>query len=93
MAFSLRLDPETEARIRELAETTGRSKAAVVRAAMAEYAAAHLKEVTHRTALDRLRPYIGIVDSGGLQLSTNTHEKFRAILEEKQRKRRERRSR
>ena len=93
MAMSLRLDSETEALIRRLSRTTGRSKSAIVRDALAQYAAAHTEEVKHRTTLDLLRPYIGILDSGGQQLSTNTHEKVRAIIEEKDRKRRERSSR
>lgn len=91
--MSLRLDAETEAQIRRIAKSTGRSKSAVVRDAMAEYAAAHIKEMTRRTALERLRPYIGVIDSGGAQYSTNTHQKALAIVLEKHRARRERRSR
>lgn len=83
MAMSLRLDPETEAQIQRIAKSTGRSKSAVVRDAIAQYAAAHIKELQRRTALDRLRPYIGIVSLGDAQYSTNTHEKYRAALIEK----------
>ena len=38
MPFSLRLDPETESRIRRLSTLTGRSKSQVVREAVARYA-------------------------------------------------------
>lgn len=90
MAMSLRLDAETEEQIRRLAKTTGRSKSAVLREALAQYAAAHIKEVKHRSALDRLRPYIGVVSSGGANFSVDTHEKYRAALIEKYRGRRSR---
>jgi predicted transcriptional regulator len=39
MPFSLRLDPDTEARIRRLADDTGQSRSAAVREAVARYAA------------------------------------------------------
>ena len=38
MAISVRLDPETEALIRRMARTAGRSKSWVVREAVAAYA-------------------------------------------------------
>ena len=38
MPFSLRLDPETEAKIRKLTLATGRTKSQVVREAVAQYA-------------------------------------------------------
>ena len=90
MAMSLRLDAETEAQILRLAKSTGRSKSAIVRDALADYAAAHIKEVQHRSAFDRLRPYIGVFSSGGANYSTDTHEKYRAALIEKHRGRRSR---
>jgi predicted DNA-binding protein len=90
MAFSLRLDAETEAKIRRYAEATGKSKAAVVRKAMELYMAAEVQETKLApSALDRLRPYVGII-STNRQFSTNTHEKFRAIVAEKLRARRTR---
>ena len=85
MPFTFRLDPETEAHIRRLARETGRSKSAVVREAMAEYVAAEVRQVTFaRTALDRVRPFAGIVSTTG-QGSTDTHRKFRTALERKHR--------
>ena len=90
MAFSLRLDPQTETEIRRLAEATGRSKSAVVREAMRAYAAAQVQEVKYaRTALERLRPFVGIVAGEG-DGSIRTHEKFRSIVEHKHRGRRRR---
>jgi len=90
MAFSFRLDPETEAQIRRLAKSTGRSKSAVVREAMAQYVAGGSGTVsTDRTALDRLRTFVGVV-STDTQASTDTHRKYRAALDKKHRGRRPR---
>ena len=91
MAFSLRLDPETEARIRRYAEATGRSKASVVREAMDLFVAAEVQQAKlARTTLDRLRTFIGSVSSAGGQFSTDTHDKYRAALVQKYRGRRSR---
>jgi predicted DNA-binding protein len=91
MPFSLRLDADTEARIRQLTRFTGRSKAAIVREAVAQYrvdpdASSQLGD----SAFDRLKPFIGVIDSGGAQYSTNTHAKYRAALRAKHRGRRPR---
>jgi predicted DNA-binding protein len=91
MAISFRLDPETEAKIRRLVKQTGRSKSAIVREAMAQYVAAADSTigVVDRTALDRLRPFVGVVSTAS-QGSTDTHAKYRAALERKHRGRRSR---
>jgi hypothetical protein len=39
--------------------------------------------VKAKTAYDRLKPYIGVADSGGAKLSVDTHAKYRAALERK----------
>src|SRR4029453_14094938 len=85
MPFSIRLDPETEARIRRVMAATGRSKAMVVREAVSRYATEwEHKNTEPSTALDRLRPYAGAVDSGGANYATNTHAKYReALLDER----------
>jgi predicted DNA-binding protein len=94
MPFSLRLDPDTERRIRQLAAATGRSRSFVVREAVARYAAeAERTRDAVVTALDRLRPYSGALDSGGAQYSTDTHAKYHAALREVQDVRRDRRRR
>jgi predicted DNA-binding protein len=90
MAFSFRLDPVTEASIRRLAKATGRSKSAVVRDAMAQYAAGEIREGKFlMTAFDRLKPFIGVTASQ-TQGSTDTHAKFKAALARKLRDRRPR---
>ena len=84
MPFSLRLDPVTEARIRELVRKTGWSKANVVREAVAQYRADTSKESAAPTTYDRLKPYIGAVQSGGrVQGSVDTHAKYRTALKRK----------
>jgi predicted DNA-binding protein len=84
MAFSLRLDPETEKMIRNYADATGRTKGAVVREALEMFIAAEAQQAKFaRTTKDRLKPYLGSISSGGAQLSTNTHEKYRDALTRK----------
>ena len=95
MPFSFRPDPETEAMIRRLASRTGWSKSQVVREAVAEYGRAVESDAAPRqadpsTALVRFRPYLGMVNAAGAQLSRNTHRKYRARLRAKLRERRSR---
>ena len=91
MPFSIRLDPETEAKIRRLTATTGRSKSDVVREAVARFAANDGGDASAAgSAFERLKPFIGVVGTGGANLSTNTHAKYRAALERKHRARRSR---
>lgn len=87
MPFSLRLDRDTEDKIRRLGATLGRSKSAVIRDAVAKYAAVH-DVPSDQCAFDRLKPFIGIVSTGGANLSKRTHEAYRAILKQKHRARR-----
>ena len=82
MAFSLRLDDKTEAAIRRLARETGRSRSAVVRDAMSEYIGTAREVEFARTALDRLRPFVGVASSGR-NLSRDTHAKFKTALARK----------
>jgi len=83
MPFSFRLDPETEALIRRLARARGRSKSAIVREAVEHYGSRHTAaDGTARTALDIVRPFAGIVSTGG-HYSSDTHAKYRAVLKRK----------
>jgi predicted DNA-binding protein len=91
MPFSLRLDSRTEGKIRRIARTTGLSKSAVVREAVEQYGnAPKPAAAAGETALDRLRAVVGLVDTGGAELSTDTHAKYRASLATKHRDRRPR---
>ena len=83
MPFSLRLDPDTETLLRRLAKAQGRSKSAVVREAVEHYGKRETPaRADERTALDVVRPFIGIVGTGG-QAPEDTHTKFRAALRRK----------
>jgi hypothetical protein len=87
----MRLDPDTEATIRRLSAATGRSKAEVVREAIARYGAeAGASPVAGESAFDRLKPFIGTVATGRTDSSKNTHGKYRALLQRKHRARRAR---
>ena len=91
MPFSLRLDPETEAKIRRLSATTARSKSQVVREAIAHYDAyGHPATEAQASVFDRLKPFIGTISTGGANYSKDTHRKFRDVIRRKQRARRAR---
>jgi len=87
MAFSFRLDRETEARLRQLARRKGWSKAAVVREALEVYGAAAGPAGERRSSsvFDRLEAYAGVITTEGAQLSDRTHDKHRALVHRKHR--------
>ncbi len=58
----------------------GQTRSEVIRDAITRLAD---EEGETRSAYDRLQAFAGIVDSGGLQLSTETGKRFREILEKK----------
>jgi hypothetical protein len=91
MPFSIRLDPDTEKKIRRLAKATATSKSAVVREAMAQYDpdGAPAPDAAG-AAFDRLTPFVGIVRTGGADFSRDTHAKYRAAVARKHRGRRPR---
>ena len=89
MPFSLRLDAGTEAKIRRLSAATGRSKSAVVRDAVEQYAPEpDSAPIVGESAFDRLKAYIGSVRMGGANFSRDTHAKYRASLRRKHRAKR-----
>ena len=91
MPFSLRLDPDTEAKIRKLTAATGRSKSEVVREAVAQYAPDRgTAPAPGKSAFDRLKPFIGTISTGGANYSNRTHAKYRELLQRKHRARRPR---
>ena len=84
MPFSLRLDLETEAQIRELTAQTGRSKSSVVREALAQYALTRqTQDEQSDSPFRRLSPFIGAVSTGGRDYSKDTHTKYRRALKRK----------
>ena len=88
MPMSVRLDDETEALIRQLAKSAGRTKSWVIREAVAEYAAQ--REAPHRTPYEAFAPFIGIIETGHGTLSENTGDRYAELVTRKQRGRRSR---
>lgn len=83
---TVRLDPATRAQLERLAERRGQTRSEVIRDAIAHLGEGEGDE--GRSALERLRPFLGVADSGGRQLSRDTGRQFREILEAKRNARR-----
>jgi hypothetical protein len=86
--MSVRLDEETEALIRRLAKSAGRTKSWVVREAVAEYAAQ--QESADAPAFEAFSSSIGVIASREGTLSENTGERYAALLKARRRARRSR---
>jgi len=83
MPTSVRLDAETEELIRRLAKKRGMTKSEVVREALEEWV--DRENVKPERTYDAIKHLIGIVDSGGQNLSERTGDRFGRLLEEKRR--------
>ena len=90
--LNVRVDAETASFLERIARQTGRTKSAVVRDALQA-----LREQTARSAplppSEAMAHLIGSWDSGGLQLSERTGERFAQLLKEKKQARDTRRRR
>ena len=90
LPISVRLDAETEQRLRRLAHETGGTVSAIVREAVAEYGAAHDRQTTAGSRpYDRLKHLIGVV-ARATNRSERTGERLRSILKANARARRAR---
>ena len=91
MPTSIRLDPQTERLLRQLARQRGQTKSEVVRAAIHSLALEMETgaEAANVTAFDRFEHVVGIADSGGAALSEDTGAEVRELIG----RRRDRRSR
>ncbi len=78
MPFSVRLDRQTEVTIERLARSSGKTRSAVVREAVARYASA---ADAATTGYERLEPLIGVIRSGRSNLSQHTGRKFTELLQ------------
>ncbi len=90
MPFSFRPDARTAAKIRRLAAATSRSRSDIVREAVEAYAPDKDVPATGASAYDRLKPFIGVISTGGANLSRDTHRKYHALLQQRHRARRAR---
>ena len=82
---TVRLDIKTETALKTLTVRRGQTKSEVIRDAITRLAE---EEGAQVSAAQRLQSFIGVVDSGGRQLSERTGEKLRELLEERRRARR-----
>ena len=80
---TVRLDTDLEATLERLAKQRGQTKSDVIRDAIEHLA--RKPETGEASALETLRPFVGVADSGGRQLSRRTGERFRELLEERRR--------
>ena len=85
MPTSIRLDRATEALLRQMARTAGKSRSWVVREAVAAYAGA---PPLGRRPAEALAPFIGAGGTGRSDLSDRTGDRFTEIVRAKARGRR-----
>ena len=82
---TVRLDPNLEADLERLAQERGQSKSEVIRDAIERLVHTENDSAKGASALQLLKPWVGIADSGGRQLSRDTGKRFRELLEERRR--------
>lgn len=87
MATSVRMDPETEKLLEELARERGSSKSEVVREAVKLAARTRPRPRPAARPYDTFRGAIGVVHGGPRDLSERTGERFRRLLAGRPRKR------
>jgi Ribbon-helix-helix protein, copG family len=87
--FSIRLDARIASAVDRIAAKTGKTKSQIVREALAEYTEKADKNSGSERPYDKMAPFIGILDSGGMQLSTDGGKKVaQMLLEERDARRR-----
>ena len=87
--MSLRLDAQTVSAIDRIRARTGKSKSDIVREAIADFVAKVDEQMKSMRPCDLAADLIGSIDSGGMQLSTRTRERFtKMLLEERDARRR-----
>lgn len=90
LPISVRLDADTEQRLRRLAHETGGTVSSIVREAVAEYGAARDRQTKAGSRpYDRLKHLIGVVGRA-TNRSERTGERFRSVLKANIRARRAR---
>src|SRR5271170_6242500 len=80
-SLSIRLDAQTASAVDRITARTGKTKSEIVREAIADYTSKiDKKKPKGERPYDKVKHLIGICDSGGMQLSTRTGEKFTEML-------------
>jgi Arc/MetJ-type ribon-helix-helix transcriptional regulator len=77
---TVRLDIKTETALKRLTVKRGKTRSEVVHEAITRLADEEEKPLS---AYQRLQAFVGVVDSGGKQLSTETGKRLRELLEER----------
>jgi predicted transcriptional regulator len=82
MTITVRIDPDTEKLLNKLARSKRTNKSSIVREAI------HMLSESHRaersgTVYDRLKDLIGVIDTGGLNLSQDSHAKASLLIKKK----------
>lgn len=90
MPLSLRLDAEAERLVRKLARSRGQTKLAVLREAVRALTREQSTSRSGPTLHDAIAHHIGCFDSGGMNLSSKTGQRFADLLTERVRGRRTR---
>ena len=91
-ALNIRIDPQTAAFVERIARECGLTKSEVVREALATLQKQE-KLATRPSLSVRLAQIVGSGDSGGMQLSERTGERFARMLQEERKAKRARRRR
>ncbi len=78
--FSIRLDFRIASAIDRIAAETGKTKSEIMREALIEYTEKVRQNTASERPYDKMAADIGCWDSGGMQLSTSTGEKFAEML-------------
>ncbi len=82
MTITVRMDPDTEKLLNRLAKTKRTNKSRVVREAI-HFLAERQKKVQRVSAYDLVKDLIGVIDTGGLNLSQDTHKKVSSLIRKK----------
>jgi predicted DNA-binding protein len=80
MPTSVRLDPETEALLRRLARSSGRTKSEVIREALHHMAAATAEAAEPESLYQAVEDLVGIADNGPEDLAEHHKRRFREKL-------------
>lgn len=80
MPTSVRLDPETEALLRRLARSSGRTKSEVIREALHRMAGANAEAAEPESVYHAIEDLVGIADNGPEDLAEQHKKRFREKL-------------
>lgn len=86
MPVSVRLDQETEALVRRISKSTGRSKSEVIRDALRRLAT-DIPPSSPDTVYDQIADIVGIARGGGRQYAARSEEVLRALFARRRQRR------